>query len=270
MVFNLLVGICFHSTWRIGYVVATCFTFVVLIVIIGEVLPQALFARNPLMWMSRLAWTLWTMRVLTYVVSKPIALLLDVLFPKKGAALQSRQELGLLISEHLTNETSELDEDEVEIVRGALQLSEKRVRDIMTPLGKTFWLTPTDVLSGTQIDAIKQQGYSRIPIFDAEATNCFGILLMKQLVDLDFDTNAYTVSDMILHPVQPVGSMTALDTMFRKFILSGTHLIPVERDDKIVGVVTIEDLLEEIVGHEIEDESDRLRQQTAKVGVKTT
>jgi CBS domain containing-hemolysin-like protein len=60
-----------------------------------------------------------------------------------------------------------------------------------------------------------------------------------------------------LHPVQLVGSMTALDTMLRRFIDTHTHLVPVERDDHIVGVVTIEDLIEEIVGQEIEDETDR-------------
>ena len=51
--------------------------------------------------------------------------------------------------------------------------------------------------------------------------------------------------------------MTALDTMFRKFINAGTHLIPIEKDDEIIGIVTIEDLIEEILGHEIEDETDR-------------
>jgi CBS domain containing-hemolysin-like protein len=66
---------------------------------------------------------------------------------------------------------------------------------------------------------------------------------------------------MPLHPVQLVGSMTALDTMFRKFIAAGTHLIPIEKDDAIIGIVTIEDLLEEIVGHEIEDETDRQKPQ---------
>jgi Mg2+/Co2+ transporter CorC len=84
---------------------------------------------------------------------------------------------------------------------------------------------------------------------------------MKDLVDIDFDVNQFRVDDMVLYPTQLVGSMTALDTMFRKFIAAGSHLIPIERDDHIIGVVTIEDLLEEIVGHEIEDESDRMRHQ---------
>ena len=47
--------------------------------------------------------------------------------------------------------------------------------------------------------------------------------------------------------------------MFRKFIAAHTHLMAVEKNDRIVGIVTIEDLLEEIIGHEIEDESDVAR-----------
>ncbi|HSX00321.1 MAG TPA: hypothetical protein VLH38_04760 [Patescibacteria group bacterium] len=61
--------------------------------------------------------------------------------------------------------------------------------------------------------------------------------------------------------------MTALDTLFRKFITGGAHLIPVEKDDKIVGIATIEDLLEEIVGHEIEDETDRSKRRKIRTKV---
>ncbi len=57
-----------------------------------------------------------------------------------------------------------------------------------------------------------------------------------------------------------VGSMTALDTMFRKFISARSHLMPVSENDHILGVVTIEDLIEEIIGQEIEDETDRMRE----------
>jgi metal transporter CNNM len=231
-----------------------------LIVVFGEVIPQALFAKNPLTWSSRFAPLLRGMRVVTYVISKPLQLLLDKLFPSQRAKLQSRRELGLMITEHLSNETSELDEDEVEIMRGALQLSEKRVRDIMTDIRHTYWLTPDTELSDMRIDELKAQGYSRVPVFNHELTKCYGILIMKNLVDIDFDEKKYLVDDMPLHPVQLVGSMTALDTMFRKFIGVGTHLIPVEKNDKIVGIVTIEDLIEEILGHEIEDETDRQKQ----------
>lgn len=228
-----------------------------LIVVFGEVIPQALFTKNPLLWSSRFSQMLKVMIFVTYIVSKPLQLLLDKLFPRQRAKLHSRQELGLMISEHLTNETSELDGDEVEIIRGALLLSEKRVRDILTDIRHTYWLMPETPLNEDRIDEIKAKGFSRIPVFDAALTKCYGVLLMKDLVDIDFDEHLYRVEDMILHPAQLVGSMTALDTMFRKFIAAGTHLIPIERDDKIIGVVTIEDLIEEILGREIEDETDR-------------
>lgn len=230
-----------------------------LIVILGEIIPQALFAKNPLAWSSLFAPLLKGMTFVTFIVSKPLQLLLDQLFPRQRARLQSRQELGLLITEHLSDESSELDEDEVEIMRGALQLSEKRVRDIMTDIRHTYWITPDTELTGDKIDEIKEKGFSRIPVFNAKLTKCYGLLLMKDLVDIDFDEHAYRPNDIPLHPTQLVGSMTALDTMFRKFISAGAHMIPIEKDDEIIGIVTIEDLLEEIIGHEIEDETDRQR-----------
>jgi CBS domain containing-hemolysin-like protein len=228
-----------------------------LIVIFGEIMPQALFSKNALGWTNAFAPLLRVMIAVTYIVSKPLQVLLDKLFPRQRARLQSRQELGLLVNEHLVSEASELDDNEIEIMRGALGLSEKRVRDIMTDIRHTYWLTPDTMLDEAKIDEIKEKAFSRIPIFNKSLTKCYGILLMKNLIDVDFDDKELRVDDMPLYPVQLVGSMTALDTMFRKFISAGTHLMPIEKDDQIVGVVTIEDLLEEIVGHEIEDETDR-------------
>lgn len=228
-----------------------------LIVVFGEVLPQALFSKNALGWSSFFAPLLRLMIIITYIISKPLQILLDALFPRQRAHLQSRHELGLMISEHQTDSTSELDDDEIEIMRGALALSEKRVRDIMTDIRHTYWLTLNTLLDDPKIDELKAKGFSRIPIFNPELTECYGLLLMKDLVDIDFDEHHYKVSDMKLRPTQLVGSMTALDTMFRKFIAASTHLIPIEKDDEIIGIVTIEDLIEEIIGHEIEDETDR-------------
>jgi metal transporter CNNM len=229
----------------------------VLIVVFGEILPQAFFSRRALEACGRLTPLLWTMIVISYPLSKPLQLLLDRLLGPQQSSLPSRNELGLLITEHLDAPASELDKDEVEIMRGALRLSEKRVRDIMTPIKKAYWLTPDTLIDGHKIQEIKAKGWSRIPVLNRHLTRSFGVVLMKDMVDIDFHTNPMRVDDLPMYSSQPVGSMTALDTMFRKFIGAHSHLLPVEQNDKIVGVVTIEDLLEEIVGHEIRDETDR-------------
>ncbi|HSX36001.1 MAG TPA: CNNM domain-containing protein [Patescibacteria group bacterium] len=234
------------------------------IVIFGEIIPQALFNRHSLEYTARLSVLLRLMIMLTYPIAKPLQLLLDSLFGEEVTALQTRHELGIMITEHLGDAQSELDDDEIEIMRGALTLSEKRVRDIMTPLKSTYWLSLDNHIDDQTIDVIKRHGWSRIPILNNQRTICYGLLLMKDLVDINFNHKPVPVNELPLYPVQVVGSMTALDTMFRKFINGGAHLLPVEKEDKIVGIVTIEDLLEEIVGHEIEDETDRAKRATAK------
>lgn len=232
-----------------------------MLVYFGEILPQALFTKKALHTVARLAPLLKLMIMISYPISKPTQLLLDKMFGTEGIRLLSRGELGMIISEHLDDtDKSELDEDEAEIMRGALSLSNKRVRDIATPIEGTFWLTPDTILDANRIDEIKANNWSRIPVFNRNLSQCYGILLMKDLIDIDFDEKDYRVSQMILHKTRTVGSMTALDTMFKKFIVARTHMIPVERSGKIIGVVTIEDLIEEIIGHEIEDESDRTRE----------
>jgi len=227
-----------------------------LIVVFGEIFPQALFVRHALRVTARLAPLLQIMIVVTYPVSKPLQLLLDKLFGRDEAKLHSRKELGMIISEHATDDDSELDEDEVEIIKNTLLLSKKRVRDIMTDIRHAYWLTLDTIIDATKIDEIKNENWSRIPVFNKELTECYGIVLMKDMVDIDFDEQSVQVNELPLHPTKMVGSMTALDTMFRKFIAARTHMMPIERDDKIVGILTIEDLIEEIIGHEIEDESD--------------
>ncbi len=225
--------------------------------IFAEIMPQALFAQNAILWCGRLTWLLRLMIIVTYPLAKPLQLLLDNMFKHATHDLHTRHELGLLVAEHLGSKESELDEDEVEIIKGALQLSEKKVGSIMTPISKVYSLKPFSVIDDKLIDKIKESGHSRIPVFNTGRTICFGVILVKELIDIDFDEHPLRVDELVLHPTQTVGAGTALDTMFRKFISAQTHLIPVEKDDIIVGIVTIEDLLEEILGHEIEDETDR-------------
>lgn len=234
-----------------------------LIVVFGEILPQAYFSHNALKYMSHLRYVLHAMIFITYPISKPLQILLDKLFGDPKAHLHTRRELGIIIGEHIDHAESELDEDEVDIIRGALQLSEKKVSDILVPIEDVYWLTPDTKFTDKRVDELKHIGRSRIPIFNRNLTRCYGVLLVKELVDVDFDDEVYRVDDFTLYPVQLVGSKTALDTLLRKFISANTQLIPVIKNDQIIGIVTIEDLIEEIIGEEIEDEIDR-RQSAGK------
>lgn len=230
-----------------------------LLVIFGELAPQALFTKHALSLCSYFSPLLKLMIIATYPISKPLQLGFDrVVGRQDEQALHSRRELGLLISDHLGEPQSDLDDDEVEIIKGALQLSEKQVGEIMTPIERVYWLSRDDLIDDKKIDEIKAANWSRLPVFNKNLTKCYGILRMKDLVDIDFDEKSYPISELKLHPAKTVGSRTALDTMFRKFIGARTHLMPVEKNDEIVGVITIEDLIEEIIGHEIIDESDHL------------
>lgn len=227
------------------------------LVIFGEILPQAVFARHALSLYSALRLPVMAMIVITYPLSKPLQILLDRLVGKHGIQLHTRHELGVLVSEHIGTNESELDEDEVEIIKGALQLSEKRVRDIMTPIKNVYWLAPDTIINHKKINEIKAAGRSRIPVLNRKHTKCYGVILMKDMVDINFEESPVGVKELPLYASRPVGAMTALDTLFRKFISAQGHLLPVEKDDRIVGIVTIEDLIEEIIGHEIRDEADR-------------
>jgi metal transporter CNNM len=228
-----------------------------LIVIFGEILPQAFFSRNALEVTATFVPLLELMIIITYPIAKPLELLLNKLLGDERQKLPTRRELGFIITEQTDQEDSELDEDEIEIMRGALQLSEKHVRDIMTPIKDVYWITPETDLTPEIIDEIKLNSYSRIPIFDNDCTKSYGFLLMKDLVDINFDNEIVKLDDVRQHPSQIVGGLTALDTLFRKFISSGLHIMSVEKNNKIIGIVTFEDLIEEILQHEIVDETDR-------------
>jgi metal transporter CNNM len=230
-----------------------------LIVTFGEVLPQAIFAKSALTFTSYLAPFLKTIVVLTYPVAKPLQLLLDVVVGSKTEIMQSRGELGMLIHDHLASPISELDDDEIEIMKNALNLSERTVESIITPLREVFYLNPKQEIDTNFIKLLKAKNYSRVPILSNNKQKCHGILLMKDLVNLNLRKPGLTVMDLPVHNCNKVGSRTALDTMFRKFIASKTHMLLVTKHSTIIGVVTIEDMIESILGHEIEDESDRRR-----------
>lgn len=102
---------------------------------------------------------------MTYIVAKPLQLLLDRVIKHNEAQPHSRDGIWMIVGDHLGPST-ELDNDEVEIIQGVLQLSEKRVGEIMQPIEGVFWLPNTTVLDEKTVDLITGKGFSRVPVFD--------------------------------------------------------------------------------------------------------
>ena len=228
----------------------------ILLVVFAEIMPQAIAFNRAMKAISVFSPAIRFVSHAAYPLTKPLELLLDKLVGSHDEKLHSRRELSLLISDHQDEVNSELDDDEVEIVRNALQLSEKRVKEIMTPVDKVYHLTERELIDAAKIDEMTAQNWSRIPVFNKDKTECKKFVLLKDLVDIDFDHEPRRLSDLKTHEAHDVGSMTALDTMFRVFINAKSHMMIVTHRDAIAGIVTIEDLLEEIIGHEIQDETD--------------
>ena len=228
----------------------------ILLVVFAEITPQAIAVKRSMRAISLFAPIIHAGTLLFYPLTKPLALLLDRLVGSAEAVLHTRNELSLLVADHLSGD-SELDEDEVEIVQNAIQLSEKRVKEIMTPIKKTYYLYENSVIDQKKLEEIKTKNFSRIPILNTSKTHAKSYLMMKDLIDIDFSERSYGLKDLKTYRTKTVGSMTALDTMFRIFIGAKRHLLTVEKDDKVVGIVTLEDMIEETIGHEIEDETDQ-------------
>lgn len=146
--------------------------------------------------------------------------------------------------------------DAVEMIKGALAVSEKRVEDVMVVRSHMVILdmnTPFDEL----LSIIVESGHSRFPVIDKHLDDVKGLLLAKDILrffvrhkDQDFNVQ------QLLRPIVSVPERKRLDLALKEFRLNQTHLALVaDEHGSISGLITIEDILEQIVGA-IEDEHD--------------
>ncbi len=151
-----------------------------------------------------------------------------------------------------------LDRDALDMIEGVLQVSEMQVRDIMVPRAQMdvvdFSRPPEEFLP-----VIVESGHSRFPVVDADKDRVIGILLAKDLLpylQLDKKKRArYNLRDT-LRPAAFVPESKRLNVLLREFKASRNHMaIVVDEYGGVAGLVTIEDVIEQIVG-EIRDEYD--------------
>lgn len=235
----------------------------VLIVIFGEIAPQSICVRYGLpigAWMSPFVLALmWIMSPVAW----PTAKLLDKLLGEDHGTTYKKAGLKTLVTLHKTLGTSpdeRLNQDEVTIISAVLDLKDKPVGSIMTPMNDVFTMSADTVLNEKMMDTILSAGYSRIPIYAPDNTRNFvGMLLVKMLITYDPE-DALRVRDFALATLPETRPETSCLDIVNFFQEGKSHMVLVSdfpgEPYGAIGVVTLEDVIEELIGEEIIDESD--------------
>ncbi|NBD73940.1 DUF21 domain-containing protein [Patescibacteria group bacterium] len=228
-----------------------------LIFLFGEILPQAVISRNALRVGSVCAPFVQALMWVSSPVTYPIARTLDRLLGEELPTLYSRHELMEIIAEHEDSEHSTIDADEERILHGALNFSHLTVREVMTPWERVVAFDENRRLTHELFEEIGEQGYSRYPIYSGTRENVVGILFAKNLLTEDPEISIKDTEDAFDQRLLRVKPTMKLDVILAKMLKERLHLALVEsRLGAALGVITLEDIIEEIIQIEIEDEED--------------
>lgn len=145
-------------------------------------------------------------------------------------------------------ETGLLDEDDSELIQSALDFAETAVKDVFTPLNKIVGIN----LNGLTPESLHKQlldtTFSRLPVYDMNIENIVGILHVRTYFKHLIEHPKMNVQDVISKPYF-VSTQILIDDLFEGFRKSKTHIaIVTNNKGKVIGMVTMEDVLEEIVG----------------------
>ena len=175
---------------------------------------------------------------------------------------QNKQDIAGSIRD--SSDRGVLEKGTLSMMEGALKVSTSKVREIMIPKPQIIFVDSTEEPEDFLPRIIKSR-HSRFPVFNKDTEEIEGILLAKDLLPLLSPKNTIKLElNSLLRPAVLVPESKKLNTLLDEFRASRNHMaIVIDEYGGITGLVTIEDVLEEIVG-EIEDEHDDLQDQMVK------
>jgi len=174
-----------------------------------------------------------------------------------GGEPQDREDLLDVFRD--AEENNLLDKYALSMLEGVLQVSEQRARDVMVPRKKMIVLNK-DALLADVFPVVIEYGHSRFPVITEDKSEVVGILMAKDLLAHALNKKDITV-ESIMRPATVVPESKRLNVLLKEFRAKRNHMaIVIDEYGAVAGVVTIEDVLEQIVG-EIEDEHDHAEEE---------
>ena len=239
-----------------GNVVYFSAAFTLAILLFSEVLPKTI----GVVYASRLApWIAYPLRGLV-IVFRPLIALTGVAtrFVLKGREEQkvSDEDLLTLVGSGLRSGTFK--QHEASVIRNVLSLETRNAKDVMTPRPVVFTLgADVRTQEAAAIDELNK--HSRVPIFDVDPDDLVGVVHRRDVLSAVANDRFDLTLDTMMRPLQFVIDSTSLDELLRTFLDRRQHLVAViDEFGAFVGIVTLEDVLEELIGREIVDEFDQV------------
>jgi CBS domain containing-hemolysin-like protein len=231
-------------------------------VVFGELTPKAAALNHPealAKWLAPpLLFFAWITTPFTYFLNKSSQVILRALGQEKAGseeAVHSPEEIRLLVEQ--SQEGGQMQAHDADLIDAVFEFSEKNAREVMTPRTELVAL-PVEATLSEVLDVVQESGLSRYPVYDESIDNIIGVVLAKDLLKLlapRANTDAFDLPS-IMRPVHVIPGSREVEEVLADFKRLKEHMaVVLDEYGGTAGVVTMEDLLEEIVG-EILDEYD--------------
>lgn len=191
-------------------------------------------------------------------IARPVARYIDKHTPNKLEHwLFSRSQLLKLFDTYHIAADSDIAQDELDIIKHVLQFGDKTIASVMTPRRAVRAVSAQDTVGPLLLDELHKSGFSRFPVYDGgnKKDEVVGTLYLRDLLRV---RDGKKVADVMDDKVYYVKSQAPLDHALNAFLKTSHHLfIVVDEFEEVVGVITIEDVIEQILGKTITDEFDQ-------------
>lgn len=235
-------------------VVAAVMTLAILV--LSEIIPKTIGANN---WKNLASISVVVLKWLIKILAPFVwlsQLITKRLKNEKNVSVLSRADLKAMTV--AISKEGQLDHTEANVIQNVLNLPNKTIHNIMTPRTVLYSAIESDTLEFLSKEERFKQ-FSRIPLFDETKEKVLGMVLKSEVLENIIAGNAHKRLNTIIRPINFVQEDVFLADFFRKNYEKQVHIYMVKDSyGSITGVVTLEDVLETILGYEIIDETDKI------------
>jgi len=245
--------------WSIYEILQATLSLVLVVIIFNRFLPFVLFTRTKGLWLARWVWVL---RILIYILL-PVTLVLNFLLSVAALTKEHADEQPDTQAEAVDalieagQEEGILDESNRDLIQSVVEFGEKTVREAMKPRPDIV-AVPTNTTVEQFVELLRKTPFSRVPVYEGTIHNIKGIVYAQDVLQVpDTEARTRTVDTLMRKDVYFVPESKLGSDLLREMQKNNIRMaIVVDEYGGVAGLVTIEDLVEEIVG-EIRDEHDK-------------